>query len=414
MKKSELIYVTRVPSAILLIALEFTNVVAFWAEGGNKPASIQHSRYPFQFAAYGLAAVMLLLDRRVLQRFFHKPIVHWSLSVLLLFTLSMVVRAFNAPVGYSNYEFVRYFGLRVNALGFLLTCIVIFDDPRILRLTRQAVAIATLAGVAFNTYDLLSPGVFSNIQGRAAGLYVQPNGAGMALVFGGLLAVTAIRRLWMRELFLLCVFVGVLATFSREAMLSFVFLLVGSAFAHVLSFRRLAIAVTACLALSAVLNLSSEISDSHLLNADTWSRLTFQWSDTSEKSRLVLAEKTLEQFEEAPLAGQGFGTAIFWADDQSHNAYLELLADCGILGTLVIPCLILSIRRGDWEFYTFASIFLLWAFFYHDVLSDFFAVIAIAVEADERREGYRPLKRHYRVKTSEPKTTPLSIRAINT
>ena len=413
MKKSELTNIVRIPSAILLIALEFTNVVAFLAEGGNTPASIQHSRYPFQFAAYGLAVVVLLLDRQVLRRFFHKPIVYWSLCVLVLFTWSMVVRAFNAPVGYSNYEFVRYFGLRVNAIGFLLTCVVIFDDPRILRLTRQAIAIATLAGVAFNIYDLLSPSVFSNIPGRAAGLYVQPNGAGMALVFGGLLGVTAIRRLWMREVFLLCVLVGILATFSREAMLSSVFLLLGSVFAHKVSFRRLAIAGAACLALFAALNLSSDVTYSRLLNADTWARMTLQWSDTSTRDRLHLAERTREQFEEAPLIGQGFGTAIFWADNQSHNAYLGLLADCGILGSLVIPGLIFSIRRADWEFNTFASIFLLWAFFNHDVLVEFFALIAIAVEANEYGAGYRRLKGRYRVKTAEPMMTPMSIRAID-
>jgi O-antigen ligase len=415
MKKSELTNVVRIPSAILLIALEFTNIVAFWAEGGNEPASIQHSRYPFQFAAYGLAAVVLLLDRRGLRRFFNKPIVHWSLCALLLFSLSMLVRAFNAPVGYSYYDFVRYFGLQVNAIGFLLTCVIIFDDPMVLPLTRQAIVIATLAGVAFNAYDLLSPGVFSTISGRAAGLYVQPNGAGMALVFGGLLGVTTIRRLWMREAFLLCVLVGILATFSRQAMLSVVILVVGSALAGVLSFRRLAIAGTASLALFAVLNLSSDITDSRLLNADTWSRLTLQWSDTSVRSRLQLAEKTLGQFEEAPLIGQGFGTALFWADEESHNAYLGLLADCGILGALVIPCLILSIRRADWEFYTFAAIFLLWAFFYHGVLADFFGIIALAVEADECCEGYRPLKEgRYKVRIAEPRLTPVSVRAANT
>jgi len=85
------------------------------------------------------------------------------------------------------------------------------------------------------------------------------------------------------------------------------------------------------------------------------------------KSRVVLAEKTLKQFEEAPLTGQGFGTTIFWPDGQSHNAYLDF-ADCGILGVLVIPWLILSIRRADWSLYLRVDILAL-AFFYHDVCS---------------------------------------------
>jgi hypothetical protein len=168
----------------------------------------------------------------------------------------------------------------------------------------------------------------------------------------------------------------------------------------------------ASLAFFAVFDLSNDVTDSRLLNADTLARVTLQWSDTSARDRLHLAEKTLEQFEEAPLIGQGFGTAIFWADDQSHNAYLGLLADCGILGILVIPGLIFSIRRAEWEFYTFASIFLLWAFFYHDVFVASFALIAIAVEANEHWAGYRPQEGHYRVKIAEPKT-PLGVRVTN-
>jgi O-antigen ligase len=199
----------------------------------------------------------------------------------------------------------------------------------------------------------------------------------------------------MRESFLFCVFIGVLITFSREAMLSFFILLTGVVVARMLSFPRLIVAGAACFALFAMLDLSSTIADSDLLTKDTWSRLTLRWSDSSEKDRMNLAEKTLEQFESAPLIGQGFGTATFWADDQSHNAYLGLLADCGILGALVIPGLIFSLRRADWEFYTFASIFLVWSFFYHDVLTDFFGLIAVAVVADGYMDGYRSLQDRY-------------------
>lgn len=397
MKRSELTNIIRTLSAILLIALEFTNIIAFFTEGGNQRAIPQHSRYPVQFAAYGLAAAVLLLDRGGLRRFLRKPIVHWSFCLLILITWSMVVRTFNTPpIGYGgNYDFVRSFGLRVNAIGFLLTCVIIFDDREVLRLTKKAIAIATLVGVAFNVYDFLYPGIFSTIPGRAAGLYMDPNCSGMALVFGALLGLSTMRRLWMREMFLLCVLVGVLATFSREAMFSFVVLLISAAAARAVFFPRLVIAGAACLVLFAVLNLSSAIMDTGLLTADTFSRVTLRWSDSSEKDRLHLAEEAFEQFEEAPLLGQGFGTAIYWADDQSHNAYLGFLADCGILGALVIPGLIFSLRRTDWEFYAFASIFLLWSFFYHDVLTDFYGLIVIAVEANQYVRGYRSPQTRY-------------------
>src|ERR1700730_4639840 len=243
--KSDFTKIVRIPSAILLVALEFTHIAAFWAGGGNASASAPHSRYSFQFATYGLATVVLLLDPEALRRLLRKPILRWSFCLLLLLTWSMLVRTFAPPVGYTDYDFARYFALRVNAIGFLLTCVIIFDDPRVLRMTGQSLVLATLLGVALNIYDLLHPGIFSGIPGRAAGFYVQPNGAGMALVFGGLIGLGTISGLRMREAFLLCVLVGVLVTFSREAMLSFAILLLGAALAGVLSLPRLVIAASA-------------------------------------------------------------------------------------------------------------------------------------------------------------------------
>jgi O-antigen ligase len=385
---------TQTACAVLLISLEFTNLVGFWALGGNVPASTQHSRYLFQFVAYGLAMVVLLLDPNALRRFGRKPVLHWSFCLLVLLTWSMLVRTFSPPASYTYYEFVRYFALRINAIGFLLTCVIIFDDPHVLSLAKRTIVIATIAAVAFDIYDLLHPGLFSDHPGRAAGLYVEANAAGMALVIGGLIGVSTIGRLWVREMFLLCVLAGVVSTVSREAMLTFVIVPVGAALAGVLSLRRLLIAgLAACMALYA-LNVSHYISASHVLNEEAWSRMSLRWDDQSANGRLFLAEKTLEQFEEAPLIGQGFGTALFWADQQSHNAYLGLMADCGILGCLVLPALMFSIRRAEWRFYAFALIFLLWGFFYHDVLTNDvnFGLIAIAVEADESRED-QPLER---------------------
>src|SRR5215469_16941651 len=100
--KSDFANVVRIPSAILLIALEFTNVVGFWALGGNIPASRQHSRYPFQFAAYGLAVAVLVLEPNALSRFLRKPILRWSFCLLLLLTWSMLVRTFKPPTGYTD------------------------------------------------------------------------------------------------------------------------------------------------------------------------------------------------------------------------------------------------------------------------------------------------------------------------
>jgi O-antigen ligase len=98
---------------------------------------------------------------------------------------------------------------------------------------------------------------------------------------------------------------------------------------------------------------------------------------------LHLAEKTLEEFEDAPLFGQGFGTTLYWSGLASHNLYLSLIADLGVAGIIVIPALVLSVGRRSWDSYAFAVVFLLWCFFDHMVLSDSFALISLAIQADE-------------------------------
>ena len=123
-----------------------------------------------------------------------------------------------------------------------------------------------------------------------------------------------------------------------------------------------------------------------LLSPDAWARITLQWSDTSTKDRQQLMEKTLERFEEAPLFGQGFGTTVFWDDDPVHNSYLDLMTDCGILGVLVLPGLVLAIRRRAWDFYAFAGVFLLWGLFNHQLLTELYALLTIAIQTDEPRE----------------------------
>jgi O-antigen ligase len=383
--KSRLARLFRIAAALLLVGLEFTNAFTFLAEGGNSSTASQHSRYPLQFAAYGVCFLIVLLDHANIKRLFEKSIVRWAGAVLALLTWAMLVRAFNTPAGIDDYRFLREFGLRVNNIGFLLSCVLIFDDPYVLYLTKRAVVIATLVGVSLNIYDFLNPGIFSNIPGRAAGLYVQPNGSGMALVFGCLIGLTVIRRGWVRAAFFACVFAGVAATFSREALLALLIVAGAAGLSHALPLRRLVLIAAIGFALFAAFNLTKTFQEK--LSTDTWSRLTFQWSDASTKDRERLAAKTLEAFEEAPLLGQGFGTAIFWGDDASHNSYLSFLADCGILGIFILPGLIFSLWRKSWDFYAFAASFLLWGLFSHTLLEDFFSLICIAIQADEQSPG---------------------------
>jgi hypothetical protein len=378
----------RTATAVLLVGLEFTNLVPFVAEW--RLMSVQHSRYPFQYAAYFICILLVLLDRSVAERILRKPLIYWLFATLALLMWAMVVRTFRATAGFSDYLVFREFGVRLNSLGFLLTCVLIFDEPRILSLVKRVVIWATLAAVPLILYDALQLGLFSDIPGRGAGLYMQPNSAGMALVFGCLIGLTAIKHKLWRELFVLYVSVGVLSTFSREAVLAFIFLVFTASIARRVTASRVAITGGLLVAVAFTIGINNRISSGEpLLSDDAWARVTLQWSDSSTRDREDLLSKTLEKFEEAPLLGQGFGTTIFWEDDPAHNSYLDWMADCGILGVLVLPGLVWAIRRKAWDFYAFAGIFLLWGFFNHQLLTELYALLTIAIQVDEPPEVRR-------------------------
>jgi O-antigen ligase len=202
------------------------------------------------------------------------------------------------------------------------------------------------------------------------------------LVLGCVIGLTAV-PVALREAFVFIVCTGILSTFSREAMLAATILVGGAMMGRALSTARMFAGAMAIGALYFALHLGTLLDQKKVLNSDTLARLSFQTTDSSANSRVRIAEKTLKQFEDAPILGQGFGTTIYWTDIASHDTYLSLLADFGLLGILVIPTLVYSVRRKTWDFYAFAAIFLSWGFFLHLVLYLNYSLISVAIEADE-------------------------------
>jgi len=384
MKRLSLAKTVRILSAIVLISLEFTCLFPFLAEGGNSPVTVERSRYSLYFAAYGICAFIVAFDFKSAIGFLERPLVRWAFAAVMLFTWGMLVRVFNAPAGIEDYLFFRLFALQLNSIGFLLCCTMIFGDPDVLLIAKWAVAVATLVGVVLNIYDFTFPGFFCYYPGRAAGLYVDPNISGISLVFGCVIGLRAIRRPWWQEAFVLVSFIGVLVTFSREALLAFGCVLVGGNLAGRWRLGRLVVACGLGVVLFVALNVGDNLLSEKLATSDNWSRLTSH-SDPSAKSRVDVAEQTLDAFEEAPILGQGFGTTIFWDQGRlgSHNYYLALLADHGVIGIFLIPALLLSIGRKCWDFYGFAAAFLVFCLFYHDVFSVVAVLISLAIEAAE-------------------------------
>jgi O-antigen ligase len=135
------------------------------------------------------------------------------------------------------------------------------------------------------------------------------------------------------------------------------------------------------------LNIGQSVLVERIAGSELWSRFTSQLlSDPSARGRIVVGEKTVDAFEEAPLLGQGFETTRYWTEfEGSHDFILDLLADHGIIGIFLIPVLLLSIGRRSWDFYVFAAVFLVWCLFSHNVFDESSSLICLAIEAVEPR-----------------------------
>jgi O-Antigen ligase len=390
--------------APILIGLEFTNLFTVLAEGGKTNLANPRSPYVLQIATYVVCALILALDPSNATSLVQKRIFKWTFAVFTFFAWGMLVRTFYVPSGIPSYDFLRTFGLQVHAIGFMLACVVIFDHQKVLALVKREVALMALLGVALNLYELFHPGTFSSTPGRAAGLYIDSNASGMALVLGCLVGLTAIRPRW-RELFLLLTFAGVIPTFSREALLAFAILAAGAALGRAVSLHRLVIGGAAACALFSVLELGNALKGSESWTAANFDRLSFTTTDASARERFQLTHRVLEEFEAAPLFGHGFGTDEYWGDIQSHDFFLNMMANYGILGVFLIPTMVLSVRRKSWDSNVFAVVFLVWSFFLHLVLLLPFSLIVIAIEAAEP-----PLPKRLRRSANLTVPSPLQLR----
>ena len=390
--------------AFITVALVFTNLFSFLTGFNELTATgigymaahptIRPARelgippYTIRVLGYVIVAAVMLLDVSCIRRAIKKPIFRWAFATSLLFTWGMLLRTMQASSD-TNYELLLPFYSLINSITFLLSCVVIFDDQDTLQLAKRAIVVASLVGAALNLYEVAYPGAFSAVNARAAGLYTNPNQSGMALVLGCVIGLPAVSRRW-REGFVLAIVAGVVATFSREAMIALLIVVVAGVIARAVSPGRLLLGGMVAGTLFVAINAGEMLKEQGILNSENLSRLAFRLSDQSANARRDVAYNALKAFGAAPLIGNGLGTSSYWEEQEAHNLYLSFLADYGIVGILFIPALVLSIRRASWDSHAFGIVFLLWCLFDHFILRTPFAMISLAIQAGE--SGAVPLQ----------------------
>lgn len=367
---------------VLCVLAFFSNSALFLASTGRTPVA----PVAVLLAIAALALPLMLLDsRRLLE-------VASPLGLWCLVTGCCAIAAYFES---SQSEFAREALRDVFAgLGFVLLVRMLASRGETGRVGIMAVRLCMFAGVALVLYDITHPLKLGRFVGRGSGLYLNPNIAGSALLFGLVLTVGSVRPRW-RAAYALFVGVGVIATLSRAAILCWVVVMAVLLFGRLLRWRSVLGASLVTLALVAsplLLPSVREKADAlassgvlrQLLRLNVVSTETRD-TDVSVQARLQVTDEALTLFRDNPLLGAGLGaTGEWYLSESTHNMYLRHLAELGILGLLLYPTAALAAvgarpRRWNTQQVAFVALWLLWGLFSHNVLNERAGLLALAL-----------------------------------
>lgn len=313
----------------------------------------------FFYVGFILLLLPVLLTRmNAFLAYLTSPFVLWAGALLVLNLLHLASN--DASINARSEALVSF---RMQAIAMVIVFGFVFTRMRSSGWERAFVLLAVLLPALVIT-DFLYPGLLypadtpGAVQGRAAGTFINPTIAGEAILLAFLMACPLVAKCYRTPLILLAG-IGVLLTFTRAAMLSWIVIWI-----FLMMRRRLpavsAIAAQAIVALPLMLGgLESYISQrSDFTDAldNIQHRLLFfseaRLDDDSARQRELVLRAGWEAFANNPLTGAGAGVtdggaSRLWAHAAStHNQLIALAAEYGIAGIVMWLWLLAMLVRG--------------------------------------------------------------------
>lgn len=333
-------------------------------------------------------------------------------QVLIWAILFLGVATFSYLFSARTEEQLRALKTLVICVGMFGMFLLAFNDRVDVRAGRVGVLAAVLLGIAINIVDFAGLYRFSIAEGRAAGLYLNPNISGFYLVVGMVLSVSVLPRR-LRLPYCLIVGLGVALTFSRSSAIMWLVAVAGLSYVNEFRINRVVLMsmwVVLVMALLVMQFGEQWVRESGLgkhLSQGALQRLHFNLDvDQSAQGRLALIEKSWKLFSEHPWVGHGLGAHNVQATYvQPHNMYLLIGMEMGALGIALYLLLFWFLwRLNDGVTRVFVVIVIIGALFSHNLGEQvplwlaYALVIGISATAGVPRRGIeaslaRPLMR---------------------
>jgi O-antigen ligase len=352
---------------------------------------------------YDAAILILLAFAKISKTSYRIPseLIIWCIGYLAISSFSfLLLLSFPSYVEEVGFQYLR---TRILSEVFLLIMFLIFSKyPQVQNLTRLAICLATIGTVFSLILELSDPSIFGgiNTSGRPAGLYMNPNIAGSALILGMIFGIGALPQKF-RVFYAIVVFLGVFLTFSRGAIFGWV-LVMGIFYKTSLVPRKqlliwlasiLGVSILFGSALSGIFDLD-ELQRSGLVTANFDNiRERLEWlqnpkAEESADARLEVVAIAWKMFGEHPWLGNGLGSTdnLNNLGISTHNMYLQFVADHGIIGAFVLPTLVYVVTRhtqGESRStaWAFGAFILVWGFFSHNILEERYTLICFSLMA---------------------------------
>lgn len=393
----------RLVLAIIAVLIFFTNLAVYLSF--PEVASVPPLYFIIGFAALAapicLSPASLVLARR-------SPIIIWCYAFIMVSAVWLLAQPLPSETAWQ--------ALRTRMLSCFVLLILhcLFFDEDAQRWARRAILCAVILAVAINIYELFNPLTFSIVKGRSAGLYYNPNQCGAALVLGMIMSIGLLRQRY-RLFFVFLIGLGVVLTVSRGAIVSWCVVLLSMIVNGQVSLRRSLVFAVALLASTAALvafqwdGLQDQLTNIGVLNKDVSKRIEsfanpqdFAADDSAGQRKEVL-NGAWEMFADRPILGYGVAASRDWGYEvSSHNQYLSLMVDHGVLGFFILPLIVLATiwrARGKAKQMasSFAAFILCWGFFSHNVLEEYYILLNFSLlgsmtllgNLDQARESLR-------------------------
>lgn len=346
----------------------------------------------YWIVALGAAAAPLFLTRESMIALRRSPILYWCYGYLMITAVWLLCEGVPSDNAWQEFR------TRVLSIFFIAVALCLTSSEDAQLWARRAIVVGVLMAVGLNVYELFHPQAFSLVVGRSAGFYVNPTKSGSALLLGMIFSVGVLPQRF-RLLFAMLVLMGMLLTLSRGPLLCWPIVMFMMIKTGQISLKRslaiggLVFTVLVIIVLSQWQAIQYQLEDIGVLNSDVAQRIEGFINfdefgvDLSAAKRKEVASEALEAFADRPIWGYGIAaTKDLGFEMGLHNLYLRLMLDHGVIGSFILPLFVLASvwgARGEARSVglTFAAFILCWGFFSHNVLEEYYILMAFALLA---------------------------------